>query len=171
MYKIVMAVLVLFVLTSCSREAEQKERILSSEDVALAIIKGSGTCTLITLDSAGTPRARIMDPFPPQQHFVLWFGTNAQSRKVVEIENDARCTVNYYDKEAAGYVSLYGKAEIIRDPVLLKEYWKSAWQAFYPDYPQGYCLIKFTPDYLELISEKHGITGNPVTWKPARIRL
>lgn len=164
---IILAALVL--LSGCTAETGQKEMTLTASEVATEVIMGSGTCTLITLDSLGAPRARIMDPFPPQQNFVIWFGTNTQSRKVAEIINDPRCTINYYDKATAAYVSLYGTAEIVRDDRLCREFWKPEWQAFYPNYPDGYCLIKFTPDYLELISEKHGITGDPVTWKPATI--
>jgi general stress protein 26 len=68
-------------------------------------------------------------------------------------------------------VSLYGTAEIIDDEKLKEKYWKKTWQSFYPDYPEGYCLIRFTPRYLELISEKHGVTGDPLTWKPAAINF
>ena len=154
---------------SCSTPSDQDNQQLSHEEIAHEIIRSSGTCTLITLDSIGQPRARVMDPFQPQDGFVIWFGTNTKSRKVTEIASNGRATLNYFDKAAAAYVSLYGQAEIVYDDALKSQFWKEKWRNFYPNYPDGYCLIKFTPDYLELISEKHSITGDPVTWKPARI--
>jgi len=47
---------------------------------------------LITLDKDGAPRARTMDPFPVEDDFTVWFGTNSNSRKVVQIKNDPRVT-------------------------------------------------------------------------------
>src|SRR5210317_1255312 len=118
--------------SGCSKKAEQKPNKLSHEEIAREIITTSGTCTLISIDSTGQPRARIMDPFPPDANFEIWFGTNTKSRKVNEIRQNNRTTVNYYDKETASYVSLYGTAEIVNDPEMTNKYWKATWQDFYP---------------------------------------
>lgn len=168
---VLMSILSMLLIQGCGPTPEEETTDLSMEEVALEIIESSGPCTLITLDSAGQPRARIMDPFTPEKNFVIWFGTNTKSRKVEEIIANSRATINYYDKPGAAYVSLYGRAEIIENESIKQQYWKPAWEAFYPNYPEGYCLIKFIPNYLELISEKHGITGDPVTWKPSTISL
>jgi len=167
--KYFLVILALAIAGSCTRQSNQVQVEQSLEEIAREIINNSGNCTLITVGDNGQPRARIMDPFPPQENFIIWFGTNVKSRKVNEIANNNRATVLYFDKTSAAYVSLYGSAEIINEPNLKSKYWKSDWQNFYPNYPKGYCLIKFTPDYLELISEKHGVTGDSATWKPANI--
>ena len=46
------------------------------------------TCALITLDSEGRPRVRVMDPFIPENDFTVWFGTNPKTRKVEQIKNN-----------------------------------------------------------------------------------
>lgn len=158
-------------LNSCQPPVDETSTVPSLEQVAREVIGQSGPCTLITIDSLGQPRARIMDAFPPEENFVIWFGTNTLSRKVKEIFDNERVTINYFDKPNGAYVSLYGRAEIIHDDSLKITYWKPAWQDFYPNYPKGYCLIRFTPDYLEVISEKHGINGDPRTWKPATLNF
>ena len=163
--------ILLILLTACGQESKKTDKEVSNEKVAKEIIEKSGTCTLITLDISGQPKARVMDPFPPTEDFVIWFGTNQMSRKVGEIKNDQRVTVHYYDKPSAAYVSLYGNATIINDPELKKTYWKSSWADFYPDYPNSYSLIKFIPERIELISEAHGITGDPKTWKPDTVNF
>ena len=160
------SILLLSTVFSCSNPSDKHNSELGRKAIALEIMARSGTCTLITLDSTGFPRARIMDPFDPGENFVIWFGTNPESRKVEEIKNDPRVTINYYEELAGAYVSLYGKAEIITDSDQKSAHWKPEWKAYYPHYPEGYCLIKFTPDYLELISEKHGLRGDSRTWKP-----
>ena len=84
---------------ACETSNQQDKKKLSLDAVAVEIIETSGTCTLITIDEKGQPRARIMDPFPPEDQFVIWFGTNVQSRKVEEVYKNNKTTVNYYDKE------------------------------------------------------------------------
>ncbi len=139
------------------------------KEAAAEIIKSSGTCALITLDDEGQPRARTMDPFPPDDDFTIWFGTNAKSRKVEQIKNDARVTLYYLDSDGTGYVSIYGKAQLVDDKKLKEKYWKKEWEAFYPDKESDYLLIKFTPVWMELISEKNGIIGDPLSWEPPKV--
>ena len=62
-----------------------KEQLMNA---AREIIDSSGTCTLITLDNEFLPMVRIMDPFPPESDFTIWFGTNTKSRKVDQIKNN-----------------------------------------------------------------------------------
>ena len=167
---IIITVLVVLVFGySCGSKSSTESVDLSIEEVAVEIIEAAGTCTLISLDSAGHPRARVMDPFPPEEELILWFGTNELSRKVKEILNDNRVTVIYYDKPSGAYASVYGEATIIKDLSSIEKYWKKSWNDFYPNYPKGYALIKVIPQRLEIISEKHGITGDPITWQPATI--
>lgn len=166
-----LSILVLLAFWSCFPKADIDKNILSETQVAMEVIEHSGTCTLISLDSTGHPRARVMDPFPVEDDFVVWFGTNPKSRKVAEINNDARVVVHYYDKPNGAYVSVYGEGEIITDKNSINKYWKSAWQTFYPKYPNGYALIKVIPSRIEVLSESHGILGDSITWQPASIEF
>ena len=68
----------------------------SIEFAAREIIKDAGNCALITIDEDGKPRARTMDPFSPEDDFMVWFGTNIKSRKVKQIRNDPRVTLYYF---------------------------------------------------------------------------
>lgn len=170
-YPTLAPVLLILLHLACSDKSKLVNEELSLEEIALEIIQNAGTCTLITVDSTGQPRARVMDPFPAEEGFVIWFGTNTRSRKVQEINANSKVTVHYYDKESAAYVSLYGTAVIIDDEGEKAKYWQEKWAAFYPNYPEGYSLIHFVPTRLELISEKHGIAGDRETWQPAEIQF
>ena len=132
---------------------------------AREIITATGTCTLITLDEEGSARARAMDAFAPDKNFIIWFGTNPKSRKVLQIKHDPRVTLYYFDMATASYVMIHGRAEIINNPDEKENHWKEAWQNFYPDYPENYLLIKVTPNWMEVISDVRGITGDPLTWQ------
>jgi general stress protein 26 len=136
---------------------------------AKEIMNNAKTCALITLDKSGNARVRTMDPFPAKEDLIVWFGTNLHSRKVEQIKGNNKVTLYYLDKDATGYVTIHGEATLINDDSIKREYWKKAWENFYPNYPKGYTLIKVTPLWMEVISETRGILGDEKTWKPQKI--
>jgi general stress protein 26 len=123
-------------------------------------------CALITLHSAGHPQARTLDPFPPDEHLVVWLGTNPRTRKVAEIRRNPRVTLHYFDREAQAYVTISGIARLVNDPKEKAKHWKDEWKDFYPDRVNGYLLIAVTPLRMEVVNVKKGIVGDPKTWRP-----
>jgi general stress protein 26 len=138
-------------------------------NVAMEIMTAAETCALITLDEEGRPRVRVMDPFIPENDLTVWLGTNPKSRKVHQIKKDPRVTLYYLDSNASGYVMIHGIAQIIDDQIEKKERWKDEWESFYPNKPEGYLLIKVSPEWMEVISYKHGVLGSPTTWQPPKV--
>ena len=138
---------------------------------ALEMIHNSRYCALITLDESGQPQARTMEAFAPDTNLVVWFGTNKFSRKVGEINNDPRVTIYYGDDTGNGYVVLTGRAEIVDDPGEKKNRWMEHWDQFYPDKKSTYILIKVIPQKLEVVSYKHGLTGDSISWRAPNIEV
>jgi len=136
------------------------------KNAAREIMTAAGTCALITLDEEGRPRVRVMDPFLPESDFTVWFGTNPKSRKVNQIKKNPKVTLYYLDSDASGYVMIHGKAQLVDDQKVKEKRWKDEWEAFYPNKPEGYLLIKVSPEWMEVISYTHGILGDPTTWQP-----
>ncbi len=132
---------------------------------AREIMKNAGTCALITLDDQSIPMVRIMDPFPPERDFTVWFGTNSESRKVSQIKNNPTVTLYYQDIDASGYVVIHGNAQIVDDQKEKENRWKDSWEALYPNNRKGYVLIKVTPEWMEILSTSRGIAGDPETWR------
>ena len=139
-----------------------KDKLLKA---AREIINDANTCALITNDIAGQARVRTMDPFPPEDDFTIWLGTNSNSRKVKQIKNDPNVALYYLDKDASGYVVIYGTAELINDKDSKEKWWKEKWEAFYTD-KETYLLIKVTPKRIEISSVPRGINSDSVTWQP-----
>ena len=138
---------------------------------AREIMTAAGTCALITLDEEGLPRVRAMSPFIPESDFTVWFGTNAKSRKVNQIEKDPRVTLYYLDSDESGYVMIHGIAQIVDDPKEKEKRWKDEWKAFYPNRPEGYLLIKVFPKWMEVSSNKRGVFSDSLTWQPPVVRF
>jgi general stress protein 26 len=138
---------------------------------AREIMETARYCALITVDSKGRTHARTMDPFPPDENMLVWFGTNPRSRKVAEIRGNRRVVLYYFDRESAAYVTISGFARLVNDSKEKARRWKDEWKAFYPDRDKGYLLIAVTPNELEIVSEKKGIVGDAVRWSPPRVRF
>ena len=155
--------------TSFSQDDKHKDSELLK--AAREIIADAGPCALITLNEEGSPRARAMDPFPPEKDFTIWFGTNKNSRKVKQIKMDPRVNLYYMENDNSSYVTIFGKAELVDDPELKEKYWKDQWNAFYDENKENYLLIKVTPDWLEVSSAKRGLNGDSVSWKPPGINF
>lgn len=145
----------------------EKEKMMIA---AREIMEASGTCALITVDKA-VPMVRIMDAFPPERDFTVWFGTTANSRKVKQIKKNPNVTLYYEDTDKTGYVVIHGKAELVDDTKEKQKRWKSAWEDFYSDNREEYLLIKVSPDWMEILSVPRGIVGDPLTWETPTIRF
>lgn len=152
----------------------QAQNVLSREKlekVANEIMINATSCALITIDSQGQPRVRAMDPFAPETDFTIWFGTNKNSRKVGQIQHDNRVTLYYIDPDLSGYVTIIGTALIIDDLDAKKKYWKDAWNDFYLEDRKDYSLIKVSPLWMEVISTKHDVLGDTVSWEPPKVEF
>jgi len=131
---------------------------------AKKIMASARYCALITLDQSGHPQARTMDPFPPEADLTVWFGTNINSRKVKEIQNNSRATLYYEAPNGEGYVVIKGHAYIVDDADIKLKYWKTGWEKFYPESKENYILIKVIPDKMEIVDYPHGIISKSKTW-------
>ena len=143
--------------------SKEEQKIM---EVARDIIKNAYYATFITIDKEGQPRARIMEPFAPEDDFEIWLATNPRSRKVTQIKDNPRVTIHYFDKNELGYVSLMGTAQIVNDNETKANRWKDGWEKFYVNQKDDYMLIRFIPERLELIDIVQGFTGDEQTWRP-----
>ncbi len=128
-------------------------------------------CTMITLGEDGSPQARMVDPFPPEEGMVVWIATNPGTRKVAQIKEDRRVTLSYIHAESGSYVTLIGKADLVESIKEKERRWKDEWSLFYKDKNRGsdYLLIRITPIRIETVSFAQGILNDPVTWAPASV--
>ena len=65
----------------------------------------------------------------------LWFFTRADSRKVDELRRDGRILLDYAGGGHQSYVSLVGRAEVIRDSAKARELWAEPVRTWFPDGP------------------------------------
>lgn len=139
--------------------------------IARDIMATARFATLVTLGPDGHPQARVVDPFEPDSAFVVRVATNALSRKVAEVAADTRVTLLYFDAAGSSYVTLVGRAELVRDDAERARWWKEEWASFYRNRNEGddYLLIRIRPTRLEVSSERHGVSNDSLTWRPVLV--
>lgn len=162
----------LFIVTLMSEISAQsphdRDTILTA---AREIIKETAYCALVTIDSAGQPQIRTMNPFPLTDGFTIWFATSRTSRKVKEIRNNPKVSVYYADHTSAkGYVSINGIGEVIDDKELLIKMKRGYWEGI-PDWQNIFVLIKVTPKILEVINYKHRLNNDPGTFRAPSVNF
>lgn len=167
-------VLFISILVSINLQAQKKNTNNIEGDtivfVARSIIESTKYCALITVDSTGEVHARTMEVFPLENDFTIWFGTNAKSRKVAEIHNNPNVTVYYADPNGSGYVTVFGRAQLVDNADEKSRLWKKEWENFFTD-KNDFILIKVIPQKMEIISYKHGIKGDKETWRAVNFKF
>ena len=164
-------VLLLGLLLNFMRCTNQKNISMELKEIAKELMVHAENAALITVDSLGVSHVRAMDPFLPEDNFTVWMGTNPKSSKVSQIKKNNLVSLYYFDKESAGYITLQGVATIVNTRDKKEQYWKKEWKNFYKNTTTDYVLIKFVPNKATIISEKHQILGNSITWEAPKLTL
>ena len=96
------------------------------------MIEGIDFAMLTTAEEDGTLRSRPMSTQQVEFNGDLWFFTRASSPKVEEVERERHVNVSYARPDAQRYISVSGKARLVRDPEKIKELWSPALKAWFP---------------------------------------
>ena len=129
-------------MTDHAAHAEQVKKIAD-------LIKSIDFGMLTTLDAGGRLYSRPMSSNKDVEFDGdVWFFTYGSTPKVHEIENKPYVNVAFSDPKSQTYVSLSGRAELVRDPETLKQHWHPSLKAWFPkglDEPD-LALIKVNAD-------------------------
>lgn len=115
-------------------------------------IKGIRFAMMTTMDEDGSLRSRPMATQESKEEGVLWFFTGYESAKSFEIlKNDAHVNLSYADPDNNVYVSVSGRANILKDQAKIDELWTPFMKAWFPEGKddKNIGLIKVTIDKAE----------------------
>lgn len=103
------------------------------------------TGMLVTAAADGGLRGRPMALAEKESDVELWFATDKDSPKIAEIEADPRVAVTL--QEGNVFVSLTGRARVVRDRAKIEELWSESWKVWFEgkDDP-SLVLLNFVPD-------------------------
>jgi len=102
---------------------------------------------LITIDSQGFPKSRMMENVPLGDELVFYFATFASSDKVAEIRAQSRVNVFLYRPEDHSSISVTGTAGIVMDDAVRRAKWQEHWSGFWKQGPAdpSFALIRVVP--------------------------
>jgi general stress protein 26 len=96
------------------------------------LLEGIDFCMLTTIDS-GNLRSRPMSTQKLEFDGELWFFTSDNTHKIEEIQKDDRVNVAYSQPNENRYVSVSGRAEMVKDRAKIEELWNPIHKAWFPE--------------------------------------
>lgn len=96
------------------------------------LIKDIRVAMLTTAGDDGSLRSRPMATQQDEFAGVLWFFTKSSAPKVGEVERHREVNVSYAEPGRQHYVSVSGRAEVVRDRDKLRELWHPLLKAWFP---------------------------------------
>lgn len=95
-------------------------------------IGGIRVAMMTTVESDGVLRSRPMLTQETDFDGQLWFFTSIQSGKVEAIRNDQHVNIAFVSDDDGRYVSVAGRARVVRDRPKMEDLWSSALKAWFP---------------------------------------
>lgn len=111
-------------MTATPTTAEQREHLYK-------LLKQFSTAMLVTHAGLGKLRARPMAIAQIEDDGRVWFITGAESAKSHEIELDTHVHIICQNDRSA-YLSLSGRAELVRDRAKVAELWQEPFRLWFP---------------------------------------
>jgi len=120
---------------------------MGTEDVKKAegFISTCGHAVIATNNNETGARLSALANLPEQTIKELWFATDSNSQKIMNLRNNPRMEAMYTDGE--GQVMLAGNAVVITDLATKKAKWQPWMAEYFTDGVEGetLCLVRFTP--------------------------
>ena len=115
------------------------------------LIKDINFAMLTTVNDDGSLCSRPMSTQQTEFNGDLWFFTSDRSAKVDEISHEQQVNVSYSDPNKQKYVSVSGRAELVRDRQKIDELWNPILKAWFPEGKEqaDLALLKVSVDKAE----------------------
>jgi len=98
------------------------------------MVKNIDFCMLTTVDENGGLHSRPMSSNGDiDRDGDIWFFTSASSHKVSEIAKLPKVNLSFADPDNQRYVSVSGKAQLIRDRKKIEELWRPEFKIWFPE--------------------------------------
>lgn len=111
---------------------QSARRNLEKADKLWQMVQDIRIAMLITRDG-GVLRGRPMECVQAEPSGTLWFFTGASSPKAGEVDDQREVALAFIDKPEQNYVSVSGRAVVVRDRAKARALWTEDQRVWYPD--------------------------------------
>ena len=87
---------------------------------------------MLTTEDGGQLRSRPMAASQDSFDGTLWFFTRASAHKVEEVRGEQQVGVSYADPDSQNYVSMSGRATLVRDQDAIDAHWGESLRTWFP---------------------------------------
>lgn len=96
------------------------------------MIKDIQFAMLTTVEDDGTLRSRPMATQQAEGDDDLWFFTYGGAPKAEEVRGDDRVNASFSDNKGTRWISVSGRASVVRDRAKIEELWQPILKAWFP---------------------------------------
>ena len=123
----------------------------SAKKKVFELIGDAGVAMMATRTPDGGMHSRPMVAQQKEFDGDLWFFSWADSRKIQELKREPRVLLDYSEPKNQNYVSISGRAEVMRDTAKAKELWSEPLRTWFPEGPDdpNLTLIKVNVESAE----------------------
>lgn len=97
-----------------------------------ALIQGIDVAMMVTEDGQGNLHGRPMHGVNREFAGVLWFFAHAEATVAGEAARDGRVLLTYADPRSHTYVTINGRASVVRDAAEQRRLWRDSLRAWLP---------------------------------------
>lgn len=122
--------------STSSNDDTTLEQDLSGPDAAQKIadmVKAGNSCFFCTLSLSSQLHARPMTVTEVEDGGVLWFFTEVDSLKNIELDRDPRVTLFFKEGDNSGHLKLDGTATLVTDPATIHRLWTPKMRAWFTE--------------------------------------
>lgn len=146
--------------TSSSDEVSTEED-LSGHAAAQKIadlVRAGNSCFFCTLGMNARLHARPMTVTEVEDDGQLWFFTEIDSLKTIELDRDPRVTLFFKESDNGGHLKLDGTASQVTDPATIHRLWSPKMRAWFTEGENDprICLLRVEPVGGEYWDNRHG---------------
>lgn len=123
------------------------------------MVKAGNSCFLCTLSmSSSQLHARPMTVTEVEDGGALWFFTEVDSLKNVELDRDPRVTLFFKEGDNSGHLKLDGTASLVTDPATIHRLWSPKMRAWFTEGENDprISLLRVDPISGEYWDNRHG---------------
>lgn len=112
----------------------------------LELLKESRVGMMATRHDDGTMHSRPMATNHVEFDGALWYLTDVHSEKISDIRRHDEVLVSYADVDRHHYVSVTGRATLVRDHSVIRELWSEPARIWFPDGPDDPDIVAIRVD-------------------------
>lgn len=118
-----------------NRDQEEGRQLSTEEKLKqlYELIDGIEVAMLTTRRADGSLVSRPMQTQARRAGTDLWFMTSLETGKIDEVEDEPQVNLGYYKDRTREYVSVSGRARVVRDRLVIRELYKPDWKAWLGD--------------------------------------